>query len=126
MDFIKSAIHHILLKTHLATRSLESFRVLPIYPYSADGPSERIEVLQCGTRGGGQRGSPEFSKAGGRGWQGAGGGWPTSGRGSVSSLGRGGVRTGDDPQRRTLVSAAAACRPARGGARWGGARHCSV
>jgi hypothetical protein len=99
---------------------------LPIYPYFADWPSERIEVLQCGPRGGGQRGSPELSEAGGRGWPGAGGGWPTSGRCSVSSLGWGGVRTGDDPRRRTLAASAAACHPARGGTRWGGARHCSI
>jgi hypothetical protein len=43
--------------------------------------------------------------------------------GSVSSLGRGRMRTGDGPRRRTRAAAAVVCRPARGGASWGRAWH---
>jgi hypothetical protein len=92
--------------------SLERFEILPICPWFALRPSERIETSQLGPRVLAGSGPAKFGRTGGRDRPGEGGGGPTGSLGSIPTEVRGGGDAGGVERLRWLIPAAAPSAPA--------------
>jgi hypothetical protein len=115
-EFTRSGKTHILFKKPIGKEVPESFDFLQIRPQFTLRPSKRLEVLQCGPRGGGRCGRHNSGEAGGLGRAGAGAGRSGGSSSSIWEVGRGGDAAGGGAPRRGRAASARSSTLANGAA----------